>query len=95
MVEYVCHNYGLSHCVCLGVGLGANVLVRLAKRRPKMVDGLILINCNSQTSSWMEWAYHKMNIKNIKKNKTITDSVVDNLIWHHIGNTGGDRSLDR
>ena len=25
-VEYVMHYYGIAHCVCFGVGLGANVL---------------------------------------------------------------------
>jgi hypothetical protein len=33
IVEYVCHNYGIPHFVGLGVGLGANVLVRLSIRR--------------------------------------------------------------
>ena len=47
-VEYVMHYYGIPHCVCLGVGLGANVLARFARRRPTMVEGLVLINCSSQ-----------------------------------------------
>ena len=42
------HYYGIPHCVCLGVGLGANVLARFARRRPTMVEGLVLINCSSQ-----------------------------------------------
>ena len=44
----------------LGVGLGANVLVRLARRRPKLVEGLVLINCSSTSSGWLEWAHHKV-----------------------------------
>ena len=47
-VEYVLHYYGIPQCVCFGVGLGANVLARFARRRPTMVDGLVLINCSSQ-----------------------------------------------
>ena len=31
--------------------------------RPKLVDGMVLINCNSASSGWLEWAYHKMNMK--------------------------------
>ena len=27
------------------MGLGANVLARLARRRPKLVEGLVLLNC--------------------------------------------------
>ena len=47
--------------------MGANVLVRLARRRPTMIDGLILINCNSQNAGWVEWVYHKVNIKSLRK----------------------------
>lgn len=61
------HYYGIAHCVGFGVGLGANVLVRLARRRPTMVDGLILINCNSQNAGWVEWVYNKINIKSLRK----------------------------
>jgi len=66
-VEYVMHYYGIAHCVCFGVGLGANVLVRLARRRATMVDGLILINCNSQNAGWVEWVYNKINLKSLRK----------------------------
>lgn len=66
-VEYVLHYYGIAHCVCFGVGLGANVLVRLARRRPTMVDGLILINCSSQNAGWVEWVYNKINLKSLRK----------------------------
>jgi len=66
-VEYVMHYYGIAHCVCFGVGLGANVLVRLARRRSTMVDGLILINCNSQNAGWVEWVYNKINLKSLRK----------------------------
>jgi len=31
--------------------------------RPKLVEGLILFNCNITSAGWVEWAYHKMNIK--------------------------------
>ena len=106
-----------------GVGMGANVLVRLAKRRPTMIDGLVLINCNSQNAGWVEWVYHKVNIKSLKKlqqqqeqtqqhqkeeeqddnnssngcdrrNVRLTgglpDTVVDYLIWYHLGRPDSD-----
>ena len=66
-VEYVLHYFGISHCVGFGVGLGANILVRLARRRPTMIDGLILINCNSQNAGWVEWVYNKINMKSLRK----------------------------
>ena len=97
--------------------MGANVLVRLARRRPTMIDGLILINCNSQNAGWVEWVYHKVNIKSLKKlqqqqeviqqhqqgeyNETtqnrntrvtcgLPDTVVDYLIWYHLGRPDSD-----
>jgi len=91
MVECVCQNYSISHCVGLGVGMGANVLVRLASRRPRMVDGLILINCNSQTSGWLEWAHHKVNMKALKKANRLPDSVVEYLVWYHMGSIPKDK----
>ena len=66
-MEYVLHYFGISHCVGFGVGLGANILVRLARRRPTMIDGLILINCNSQNAGWVEWVYNKINMKSLRK----------------------------
>ena len=66
-MEYVLHYFGISHCVGFGVGLGANILVRLGRRRPTMIDGLILINCNSQNAGWVEWVYNKINMKSLRK----------------------------
>ena len=91
------HYYGISTCVGFGVGLGANVLVRFARRRPTMVDGLVLVNCTSQTPGWLEWVYNKVNMKALKKQQAasaaaaggqqlsqglrLPDSVVEYLIW--------------
>ena len=110
------HYYGINHCIGFGVGLGANVLVRLAHRRPTMIDGLILINCNSQSAGWLEWVYHKVNIKSLRKLQQLErqqqpdkqvdssssttgqqqgscrlpDSVVDYLMWYHLGRPDSD-----
>lgn len=91
MVESVCHHYSVSHCIGLGVGMGANVLLRLATRSQNLVDGLIVVNCNSQTSGWMEWAYHKVNMKALKRAKRLPDSVVEYLVWHHLGSIGKEK----
>ena len=117
------HYFGIAHCVCFGSGLGANVLVRLARRRSTMVDGLILINCNSQSAGWVEWVYNKINLKSLRKqqrnqqmnntstsptepisneiqqnssnNQPLPESVVDYLIWYHLGRPDAEgRGLD-
>ena len=90
-VEYVCHNYGISCCVALGSGLGANVLARLAWRRPKLIEGVILINCDLQSAGWLEWGYHKVNMKNMGKAVTLPDSALEYLIWFHFGKIEGDQ----
>jgi len=87
MVEHVCHYYGVQSFVGLGVGLGANILVRMAHRRPKFIDGLILINCDISSAGWSEWAYSKLNLKNIKKYDKITDGIIEYLLWYHLGDS--------
>ena len=44
MTSSVLRHYNVSSCVALGVGLGANILVRLAVQHRTLMDGLILIN---------------------------------------------------
>jgi len=92
VVEYVCHNYGISSCIALGSGLGANVLARLAWRRPKLVEGVVLINCDLQSAGWLEWGYHKVNMKNLGKAVALPDSALEYLIWFHFGKVQGDQS---
>ena len=79
-----------------GVGLGANILTRLARRRPKMINGLISVNCDSQSAGWMEWIYSKICLNSLKNmddqkddqeaNLPLPKSVIDYLIWYHLGN---------
>ena len=92
MVEYVCHNYGISSCIALGSGLGANILARLAWRRPKLVEGLILINCDIQGAGWLEWGYHKVSMKNMGKAIVLPDPALEFLIWFHFGKVDSDQT---
>eukprot|EP00088_Acartia_fossae_P041925 TRINITY_DN43890_c0_g1_i1.p1 TRINITY_DN43890_c0_g1~~TRINITY_DN43890_c0_g1_i1.p1 ORF type:complete len:184 (-),score=13.26 TRINITY_DN43890_c0_g1_i1:215-766(-) len=57
----------------------------MAHRRPKFLDGLIVLNCDISKSSWSEWAYSRLNIKNIKKHERVTDGITDYLLWYHLG----------
>jgi len=91
-VEYVCHHYGISSCIALGSGLGANIVARLAWRRPKLVEGVILINCDLQSAGWLEWGYHKVSMKNLGKAIALPDPALDFLIWFHFGKVDGDQT---
>ena len=44
LTSSVLQHYRVSSCVGLGVGLGANILLRLAIQHRALIDGLILIN---------------------------------------------------
>ncbi len=82
-----------------------------------MIDGLILINCNSQNAGWVEWVYNKINLKSLRKqsksggpnagnivtnnsessigNLPLPESVVDYLMWYHLGRVDAEgRGLD-
>ena len=61
-VRTVCNYYGVKQAICLGVGLGANVMARVAFKNPDLVDGLFLINPVPTEAGWIEWAYQRRNI---------------------------------
>uniref|UniRef100_A0A914WLJ7 Protein NDRG3 n=1 Tax=Plectus sambesii TaxID=2011161 RepID=A0A914WLJ7_9BILA len=83
-VESVVEHFGIKAFIGLGVGAGANVLVRYALNNPKKVDGLILINCVVTAAGWIEWGYQKVN-SNYLRNRGVTAFTVDYLMWHHFG----------
>ena len=70
----VTEHYNILTMLGLGVGLGANILLRFALKHQQMVEGLVLINCSAQRqgrigysslamsrscAGWAEWAFHK------------------------------------
>ena len=64
MVSDVVAHFKLKSFVGLGIGAGASVLCRYGLKYPKLVDGLVLINCFSGKSGWVEWGYEK--VRNFK-----------------------------
>lgn len=107
-VRTVCNYYGIKQAICIGVGLGANVMARVAQRNPDLVDGLFLINPVASIAGWMEWAYQKRNIYHLSNlnsglSQLNNDSyykspfpqcILDYLIWYHFGTPTENRSLD-
>lgn len=107
-VQTVCNYYGIQRIICIGVGLGANIMVRVAKNCPQMVDGLFLINPVPTSAGWMEWAYQKQNIYYLStvcrystRNNTdvyqinpFPQCVMDYLVWHHFGTPAQERNSD-
>lgn len=107
-VRTVCNYYGIKQAICLGVGLGANLMARVAQRNPDLVDGVFLINPVPTVAGWTEWVYQKRNIYYLNSldkglNQLGNDSyykssfpqcILDYLIWHHFGNSTPENCRD-
>ena len=63
-VQDVVAHFKLKSFVGIGIGAGASILCRYGLKYPKVVDGLLLINCFSGKSGWVEWGYEKVTHRN-------------------------------
>jgi pimeloyl-ACP methyl ester carboxylesterase len=106
-VRTVCNYYNIKQVICFGVGLGANVMARVAQKNPDIVDGVFLINPVPTVASWMEWVYQKRNIYYLNSlcNGTMQmngpnhvesfpQCILDYLIWHHFGTPSEEHCRD-
>lgn len=92
-VNDVINHFAIVRYIGIGVGLGANVLIRHALKYPERVDSLMLINAVCTAPGWIEWGYQKRNIGQMRKHG-ITQNVLDYLMWHHFGSSPDDRAHD-
>ena len=107
-VATVCNYYGIKQAICIGVGLGANVMCRVACKYPDLVDGLFLINPVPTSAGWVEWVYQKRNIYylntlnsgisqlngDVYKRSSFPQCILDYLTWHHFGTPAEERNID-
>jgi len=92
-IQEVLNHLSLVKYVGVGVGLGANVLLRHALAYPERVDCLLLVNATSNQAGWIEWGYQKRNVNHLK-NHGMTQAVLDYLMWHHFGPAVDERAHD-
>ncbi|XP_023338144.1 protein NDRG3 [Eurytemora carolleeae] len=92
-IQEVLNHFSLVRYIGIGVGLGANVLVRHALAYPERVDCLMLINTQTTKAGWMEWGYQKRNVSHLRTTG-VTQPVLDYLLWHHLGQDYTERSHD-
>ncbi|XP_076122827.1 protein NDRG1b [Alosa pseudoharengus] len=59
-IPTVLKHYGIKSTIGLSTGAGAFIMTHFALNHPDMVEGLILININAQSESWVDWAAHKV-----------------------------------
>jgi len=83
-VHCIFQHFKLKNVVCIGIGLGANVLARYALKYPDDLSGLVLINCVSTKCGWIEWAYQKWNRWYLSSGQ-FTAFTQNYLLWHHFG----------
>ena len=76
-----------------GVGLGANVLTRHALAYPERVEAMMLVNTCTTKAGWVEWGCQKRNISHMRTTG-ITQTVLDYLLWHHLGDDFAERAHD-
>ena len=83
-VNDVINHFGIERFVGIGVGLGANVLIRYVLKYPQRVYSLMIINAGCNASGWIEWGYQKRNISQLRLHG-MTESVMFYLLLFHFG----------
>jgi len=92
-VQEVLNHFNIVKYIGIGVGLGANVLIRHAFAYPERVDSLLMVNASTTKSGWLEWGYQKRNVSHLRTTG-VTQPVLDYLLWHHLGQDYTERSHD-
>ena len=75
------------------MGLGANVLTRHSLAYPERVEAMMLVNTCTTKAGWVEWGCQKRNISHMRTTG-ITQTVLDYLLWHHLGDDFAERAHD-
>lgn len=92
-VQEVLNHFKIVKYIGVGVGLGANVLTRHALSYPERVECMMLVNTCTTKAGWVEWGYQKRNISHMRTTG-ITQTVLDYLLWHHLGDDNNIRAHD-
>jgi len=92
-VQEVLNHFNIVRYVGIGVGFGANVLIRHAFAYPERVDSMLLVNASTTKSGWVEWYYQKSNVSHLRTTG-VSQQVMDYLLWHHLGQDYTERSHD-
>ncbi|OZC06022.1 hypothetical protein X798_06995 [Onchocerca flexuosa] len=60
IVDNCVEHFKIREVIGLGVGVGANVMLRYALQNQSKMDALILVNCVATSAGWIEWFYQQV-----------------------------------
>ena len=92
-VNDVINHFAVVRYIGIGVGMGANILIRHALKYPERVDSLMVINGGCTAPGWIEWGYQKRNVSHLRSHG-VTQAVLEYLMWHHFGASSLERAHD-
>lgn len=74
MIPSVLQFFNFRTVIGIGVGAGAYVLAKFALVNPDSVEGLVLINIDTNTRGWLDWATQKIS--------AVTSSLTEQIMSH-------------
>uniref|UniRef100_A0A3B4GYB0 NDRG family member 2 n=1 Tax=Pundamilia nyererei TaxID=303518 RepID=A0A3B4GYB0_9CICH len=74
MIPAVLQFFNFRTVIGVGVGAGAYILARFALTNPDAVEGLVLINIDTNARGWIDWAAQKLS--------SVTSSLTEQILCH-------------
>ncbi|KAL1272051.1 hypothetical protein QQF64_031067 [Cirrhinus molitorella] len=74
MIPAVLQYFNFRTIIGVGVGAGAYILSKFTLSNPEAVEGLVLVNIDTNARGWMDWAAQKLS--------NLTSSLTDQILSH-------------
>uniref|UniRef100_A0A3P8WWF4 NDRG family member 2 n=1 Tax=Cynoglossus semilaevis TaxID=244447 RepID=A0A3P8WWF4_CYNSE len=74
MIPAVLQFFNFKTVIGIGVGAGAYILSKFTLANPDSVEGLVLVNIDTNARGWIDWATQKLS--------SVTSSVTDQILSH-------------
>ncbi|XP_023201915.1 protein NDRG2 isoform X1 [Xiphophorus maculatus] len=74
MIPAVLQFFNFRTVIGVGVGAGAYILSKFTLTNPDSVEGLVLVNIDTNAKGWMDWAAHKLS--------SVTSSLTEQILCH-------------
>uniref|UniRef100_A0A673GZ80 Protein NDRG2 n=1 Tax=Sinocyclocheilus rhinocerous TaxID=307959 RepID=A0A673GZ80_9TELE len=87
MLPAVLQYFNFRTIIGVGVGAGAYILSKFTLSNPEAVEGLVLINVDTNSRGWMDWAAQKLS--------NLTSSLTDQILSHLFSQVRRDLDIER